>query len=992
MNPKTCPTCHQPIPADAPGGLCPTCVLRDAEEPPPSLHPAPSLEQVAAAFPKLEILGFIGQGGMGSVYKARQPNLDRVVALKILAPELRRDPGFEERFAREARTLAKLHHPNIVAIYDYGESGGFFHLLMEHVEGVNLRQAMRAGRFTPEQALAIVPGICDALQAAHAEGIWHRDIKPENILLDARGGVKIADFGIARIVGDPRRDFTLTMTGGVLGSAAYMAPEQHERPHDVDHRADIYSLGVVIYEMLTGELPLGRFPPPSRRAEVNARIDDIVLRTLAKERELRHQSATEVKTDVQGAATAKAPASDAPAAEPASAPGTGSPLARLPRLVLWSLVLFFGGAALGGAGFFCSRLALALGAASLVVGFFGLFWALYEMKRGWIPPVGRWLLLALTVVPLASGALAGAAVLLAEEDIRYTKGELPLQVGGVFGALGLVLGILFLLARPLRPATERRRRLGRLCIALAAAASVSCAVLTKRFDSHWPMSCFAEQATVQLPPQDRPDDARLLSVLKRAAGPFADDYLLEVKDGLASVMVVTRQPPAYRDLNGTPSTHANNCLLRYLDLLPPAGSASSSFVASDPSTPANWQRQTKQLRRWHPHYRLQVMALATLAILGALLAALAGGRRAVWVVAGGVALHGLLVALPVWPVAETGAPRVVDAPPLPPKLAPEEMPVPDFSTPEKAVMSVFDARYFGRLDFVKRGLSKELSLLVEAHPTGWEGLMLSFNGDRNVRRFSVTSSERDKRDDGLATIHGEFVSKPGGPVMSIAVFEEGEWKLDSFDSRYRATARQRGETAIPRAGDVEIVAIAADGSLTLAGKPCPAEKLRDRLTELAAKQPLRVEIRAEATVPYQDVLRVVAHCRRAGIWNVTFNKAPEKPEADEAPRNSTKDPEHESAAVGEAMKQILEAARNRNAAVFQKGFSKSFQAELKAHGDSLNFGDFGQCSFVSATTPEAGHAEAVVEANDGSKRRFTFRMVFEDGEWKLDGLGTRPRT
>jgi serine/threonine protein kinase len=231
--------------------------------------------------------------------KSPPPGLDRIVALKILAPELGRDPAFAERFAREARTLGKLHHPNIVTVFEHGESGGYFYLIMEYVDGVNLRQAMRAGRFTPEQALAIVPGICDALQAAHAQGVWHRDIKPENILLDREGKVKIADFGIARIVGDPRRDFTLTLTGNALGSAAYMAPEQHEKPHDVDHRADIYSLGVVIYEMLTGELPLGRFPLPSQRAEVGKRIDEIVLRTLEKERELRQQSADEVKTDIE---------------------------------------------------------------------------------------------------------------------------------------------------------------------------------------------------------------------------------------------------------------------------------------------------------------------------------------------------------------------------------------------------------------------------------------------------------------------------------------------------------------------------------------------------------------------------------------------------------------------------------------------------------------------------------------------------------------------
>ena len=301
METNHCPNCHAPIPANAPGGFCPACLLRDAEEPPASGHSAPPIEEIAAAFPQLEVTSLIGQGGMGFVYKVRQPSLDRVVALKILSPELGRDPAFAERFAREARTLGKLHHPNIVTVFEHGEAGGFFYLIMEYVDGVNLRQAMRAGRFTPQQALAIVPGICDALQYAHEQGVWHRDIKPENILLDRDGKVKIADFGIARIVGNPQRDFTLTMTGNALGSAAYMAPEQHENPHAVDHRADIYSLGVVIYEMLTGELPLGRFPSPSQRTAVDARIDEIVFKTLEKERDLRQQSATEVKTDIHRA-------------------------------------------------------------------------------------------------------------------------------------------------------------------------------------------------------------------------------------------------------------------------------------------------------------------------------------------------------------------------------------------------------------------------------------------------------------------------------------------------------------------------------------------------------------------------------------------------------------------------------------------------------------------------------------------------------------------
>ena len=153
------------------------------------LGTAPDLDEVAAAFPQLEILALLGTGGMGAVFKARQPALDRFVALKILpAGLLASDPAFAERFAREGRLLARLNHPNIVAVHDFGRAGPFFYLLMEYVDGVNLRQAMRANRFTPDEALALVPRICEALQFAHDEGVLHRDIKPENILLDARGG------------------------------------------------------------------------------------------------------------------------------------------------------------------------------------------------------------------------------------------------------------------------------------------------------------------------------------------------------------------------------------------------------------------------------------------------------------------------------------------------------------------------------------------------------------------------------------------------------------------------------------------------------------------------------------------------------------------------------------------------------------------------------------------------------------------------------------
>lgn len=262
----------------------------------------PSLEEVAAAFPDLEIQELIGRGGMSAVFRARQPRLGRVVALKVLPKSLAALPGFAERFTREGQVLARLSHPQIVTVHDFGERNGFWFLIMEHVDGVNLRQAMRAGRFTPEQALEVIPAICDALQFAHGQGVLHRDIKPENILLDSKGGIKIADFGIAKILGEEAEGgMLLTQSGAKLGTAAYMAPEQVEKPASVDHRADIYSLGVVFYEMLTGELPLGRFAAPSELAGVGGGIDAVVLRALEKERTRRQQSAEEFKTQVAGA-------------------------------------------------------------------------------------------------------------------------------------------------------------------------------------------------------------------------------------------------------------------------------------------------------------------------------------------------------------------------------------------------------------------------------------------------------------------------------------------------------------------------------------------------------------------------------------------------------------------------------------------------------------------------------------------------------------------
>jgi predicted Ser/Thr protein kinase len=282
-----CPRCDSPSETQALqefGGVCPKCLLEFAAE------------KDAPSFPNLEIIATLGEGGMGVVYKAVQKQLGRTVALKVLSPQLSTDPSFVERFTREAKALASLSHPNIVGIHDSGVHDGVPYLIMEYVEGTSLRKLIAARKLTAEQALQVVPQICDALAYAHAHGVVHRDVKPENILIDREGRVRIADFGLAKLA-TPEQT-RITRTNVVMGTPSYMAPEQIENPSAVDHRADLYSLGVIFYEMLTGELPLGIFKPPSVRAATDRRLDPVVMKSLEKEPEDRYQSADEMKEHV----------------------------------------------------------------------------------------------------------------------------------------------------------------------------------------------------------------------------------------------------------------------------------------------------------------------------------------------------------------------------------------------------------------------------------------------------------------------------------------------------------------------------------------------------------------------------------------------------------------------------------------------------------------------------------------------------------------------
>ena len=310
---RKCAKCGAPLAPDAPQGLCPRCLMawtwpprprRPAPRPvpaarrgPPKPEPPPPLEEIARHFPQLEVLECLGRGGMGVVYKARQPRLDRLVALKILAREKEKDPRFAERFTREAQALARLNHPNIVTVHDFGQAGGLYYLLMEYVDGMSLRQLLQTR------------------QAGAAGGAGHRaaDLRGAPIRARARHRPPRHQAGEhpARQAGpgedrrlwhrqDAGRGWDASQRSPaskeVVGTPHYMAPEQMEKPGIVDHRADIFSLGVVFYEMLTGELPLGKFAPPSQKVQVDVRLDEVVLHALEKEPERRYQQASQVKT------------------------------------------------------------------------------------------------------------------------------------------------------------------------------------------------------------------------------------------------------------------------------------------------------------------------------------------------------------------------------------------------------------------------------------------------------------------------------------------------------------------------------------------------------------------------------------------------------------------------------------------------------------------------------------------------------------------------
>lgn len=289
-----CPACGASIPLSQPSAAAP--------DPPAEDVAAAEIERIARSFDaRYQIKRLLGRGGMGAVYEGFDTRLDRRVAIKILPQEAVGHHDALVRFEREAKAMAALDHPNIVHIHDYGQTpDGNPYFVMEFIDGMDVHKLRRSGQLDLPGALDLISQVCAALHYAHSRGIVHRDIKPGNILVTREGVAKVADFGLAKVLGTedlPKHDITLTLSGTALGTPDYMAPEQLEGGH-VDHRADIYSLGIMLYDLLTGSPPRGAWPPPSQRVQIDVRLDEIVLRALQHNPSSRYQAAAEVRADI----------------------------------------------------------------------------------------------------------------------------------------------------------------------------------------------------------------------------------------------------------------------------------------------------------------------------------------------------------------------------------------------------------------------------------------------------------------------------------------------------------------------------------------------------------------------------------------------------------------------------------------------------------------------------------------------------------------------
>ncbi|MGJ8655849.1 MAG: protein kinase domain-containing protein [Akkermansiaceae bacterium] len=252
---------------------------------------APPLEELDNLLAGYQFESFIAQGGMGAVYLARQTSLDRLVAVKVLPRVLGEDEEFRKSFQTEAKLMAKLNHPNLIGIYDFGDIDGMLYIIMEFVKGKSLHHSAHGKAIKQETAVEIISGICSGLAAAHKEGILHRDIKPANILLGKRATPKVGDFGLARPSG-------MTESGVIYGTPGYSAPEVLGAPEKVDNRTDIFAVGVMFYELLTGHMPGDTYVTVTEYAEADARFDKIIQKAIHADIEQRHDSAQDFADDI----------------------------------------------------------------------------------------------------------------------------------------------------------------------------------------------------------------------------------------------------------------------------------------------------------------------------------------------------------------------------------------------------------------------------------------------------------------------------------------------------------------------------------------------------------------------------------------------------------------------------------------------------------------------------------------------------------------------
>lgn len=291
---------------------------------------APDPADLAPLFPGYEIQGLIATGGMGAVYRAVQKSLDRMVALKILPRELSKDAAFCAGFEAEAKAMARLNHPNLIGVYDFGEVNCMLYIIMEYVPGKSLYHSAYGKSIDPKEVIRLVTGICKGLAHAHENGILHRDIKPSNILLDHNAEPKIGDFGLARPIG------TKVEEGEeIFGTPHYTAPEVVSSPHSVDYRADLFSVGVLLHELLTGRLPAADTRPASMIAKCDVRFDAIIRRATQPLVAARYSSANEIAKELQaiaGLGGPKGPKGPGAAASPALNTGRSrKPAAPVPR-------------------------------------------------------------------------------------------------------------------------------------------------------------------------------------------------------------------------------------------------------------------------------------------------------------------------------------------------------------------------------------------------------------------------------------------------------------------------------------------------------------------------------------------------------------------------------------------------------------------------------------------------------------------------------------